>query len=165
MTPDIHKKLERIFIFIILIPIFYILNNWYQNKQFRENPLSKKVQERILKRQEEVLFLIHKKFNTRVNFPLYISDEFNSRLFGLTTYTNGEIKIYLNKKRFKESEDYMIEEVIPHEYAHAMLMYLGQITSKDGHTSLWQKICLELDGKLCERYVDNEELIRQKMGL
>ena len=58
----------------------------------------------------------------------------------------------------------MIEEVIPHEYAHAMVFVLGEKSEGDGHTALWQKICKQLDGKLCERYVDGEEIIRQKMS-
>ena len=96
--------------------------------------------------------------------PLIVSDEFHSNLYGLTSYKDKEIKIYLNKKRFKESEDYMIEEVIPHEYAHAMVFLLGKKVSEDGHTQIWQKICIELEGSQCERYVDNEEIVRQKMG-
>lgn len=163
MKSDIVKKLEKLFIFLIFIPLLYILNNLYQDMQFKNNPLSHKTQELIKKRQDEVLLLIQKKYNMHLSFPLLVSDEFDSRLFGLTVYKDGNIKIYLNKKRFKESQEYMLDEVIPHEYAHAVVILLGKNESKDGHTRLWQKVCLDIDGKFCERYVDNEELVSQKM--
>ena len=143
----------------------YMAYNWYEDTQFRNNPLSLEIQERIKERQTEVLSLIYERYGVEPHIPLIVSDEFHSRLYGVTTLTERKIKIFLNKKRFKESENYMIEEVIPHEYAHAMVMLLGKIRTQDGHTSTWKQICLELDGKFCERYVDNEEIIRQKMGL
>jgi predicted SprT family Zn-dependent metalloprotease len=111
------------------------------------------------------LALIEQKFKLKTDIPLVISDEFNSKLYGLTSYKDARIAIYLNKKRFRESVDYMIDEVIPHEYAHAMVFMMGARTSEDGHTKLWQKVCLELGGIQCERYVDSEEIVRQKMGL
>jgi len=157
------KKLEKFFLALALIPILYLAYNFYNKTQFKSNPLPEKTLAKVQERKNTVLSLIQQNFNLHVDFPLIISDEFNSNLFGLTTYKDGEIKIYLNKKRFKESQKYMIEEVIPHEYAHAMVMALGKRTSEDGHTDIWQKICLKLDGKFCERYVDNEELVRQKI--
>lgn len=160
----LNKKLEKVFLLFIFLPLLYILFNWYTDKQFKDNPLSPKTLKRVELRQNEVLSLIQKNFNTKVDIPLIISDEFDSRLYGLTGHKEGRVEIYLNKKRFKESEDYMIDEVIPHEYAHAMIFILGEKTSKDGHTALWQKICLQLDGKRCERYVDNEDIVRQKLG-
>jgi len=159
------KKLEKFFLLLMLVPLVYMANSWFQSKKFKDSPLPSAVQTRIQERETQVVNLIRQKFNVRVdNIPLIVSDEFSSRLYGLTAYKEGEIAIYLNKKRFKESENYMIEEVIPHEYAHAMVFILGEKTSEDGHTALWQKICKELDGKLCERYVDGEEIIRQKMN-
>jgi len=157
------KKLEKFFLLLMLVPLVYMANSWFQAKKFKDSPLSTTTQKRIQARENEVLDLIAKKFNIEVNIPLIVSDEFSSSLYGLTAYKEGELTVYLNKKRFKESENYMIEEVIPHEYAHAMVFILGEKTNEDGHTLLWQKICKQLDGKLCERYVDGEEIIRQKM--
>ena len=159
----LNKKLEKFFILAIFIPIIYMGNSWYQAKNFKNSPLSSDIQNRINKRQTEVLALIRLNFNYKSQIPLIISDEFDSRLYGLTAYKEGKIKIYLNKKRFKESENYMIDEVIPHEYAHAMVFVLGKKAEGDGHTKLWQKICRRLDGKNCERYVDGEEIVKQKM--
>jgi hypothetical protein len=138
-------------------------NSWYQAKNFKDSPLPTKTLNRIENRQNHVLDLIDKNFDVNIHIPLIVSDEFSSQLYGLTAYEKGKITIYLNKKRFKESENYMIDEVIPHEYAHAMVFALGERAEGDGHTALWQKICKKLDGKNCERYVDGEEIIRQKM--
>jgi len=160
----LSKKLELFFILAVLVPIVYMGNSWYQAKIFKESPLSLQLQERIKNRELEVLSLVHQNFNVRTKIPLIVSDEFSSHLYGLTSYKNGKITVYLNKKRFKESEDYMIDEVIPHEYAHAIVFALGERAKGDGHTRLWQKICRKLDGKNCERYVDGEEIIRQKMN-
>lgn len=158
------KKLEKFFIVLMVLPLIYMAYNWYKNKSFKDNPISAQTQNRVWKAEQKVLGLIHEKFNLSPQIPLVISDEFHSNLYGLTRYKEGEITIYLNKKRFKESKDYMIKEVIPHEYAHAMVFILGAKTSKDGHTKDWQKICFELDGKQCIQYVDNEAIVRAKMN-
>jgi len=165
MRFEFIKRLEKFFIAGMILALSYLLYSWYQGNQFKSNPLPAKTQKRVAHRQSYVLALIHDKYKVQPKIPLIISDEFHSNLYGLTGYKEGRITILLNKKRFKESEEYMINEVIPHEYAHAMVFILGQKSSENGHTKGWQKICLELDGKQCERYVDNEEIIRQKMGL
>ena len=152
------------FVLAVILPLGYIGYSWYESNNFKNNPLSVKTQEMIKQRQNEVLMLIRQKYGLALdNIPLLISDKFSSQLYGLTGYKEGKIMIYLNKKRFKESEGYMLEEVIPHEYAHALMFVLKKRSSEDGHTSMWQKICLDLDGKECTRYVDNEEIIAQKM--
>ena len=158
------KSLEKFFILSMLIAIGYLLYNWNQSRAFKNNPISQNIQNRVNSAEAKVLGLIRKKFNIDLDIPLIISDEFHSNLYGLTSYKDQEIKIYLNKKRFKESEDYMIEEVIPHEYAHAMVFVLGKNVSGDGHTKIWQELCVELEGKNCVQYVDNEEIVRAKMG-
>ena len=158
-------KLEKMFIISIVAALGYLAYNMYQSYAFKHSPLSVVIQERVQKKEAEVLALIENKFKLKTDIPLVISDEFNSNLYGLTSYKDARIAIYLNKKRFRESVDYMIDEVIPHEYAHAMVFMLGARMSEDGHTKLWQKICLELGGRQCERYVDSEEIVRQKMGL
>ena len=158
------KSLEKFFILMIFMALGYLSYNWYQDNTFKQNPISLEIQTKVEKARYEVLSLIEKHFKIRPSIELIISDEFHSSLYGLTSYKDQIIKIYLNKKRFKESEAYMIEEVIPHEYAHAMLFILGEKTSEDGHTALWQEVCFKLGAKQCIRYVDNEEIIRQKMA-
>lgn len=162
---SITKKLELFFILLILLSIGYLSYSYYQNEHFKNNPLSKKLQEKIIQRENEVVTLIKRHYRINPDIEMFVSDEFSSQLYGLTQYKDGHIRIYLNKKRFKESANYMLEEVIPHEYAHALVFALNQQRTKDGHTQLWQEICLKLDGKICTRYVDNEEIIAQKMEL
>lgn len=158
-------KLEKIFMISIAAALGLLAYNQYQSYHFKHSPLSTEIRQRVHKKEAEVLALIEQRFNLKPDIPLIISDEFHSNLYGLTSYKDGHIAVYLNKKRFKESVNYMIDEVIPHEYAHAMVFILGSRLSDDGHTKLWQKVCLELGGIQCERYVDNEEIVRQKMGL
>lgn len=165
--PKMHftHKLEKIFILAIVAAVGYLVYSQYQSYTFKHSPLSLAIRDRVHMKENEVLALMKQKFKLTADIPLIISDEFNSNLYGLTSYKDARIAVYLNKKRFKESVDYMIDEVIPHEYAHALVFMLGAKTSQDGHTKLWQKICLELGGRQCERYVDSEEIVRQKMGL
>ncbi|MEN4046177.1 MULTISPECIES: SprT-like domain-containing protein [Sulfurimonas] len=97
-------------------------------------------------------------------FPIIITDKVPGRLYGLTSYKNGKIKIFLNKKVMQESMPYMISDVIPHEYAHALLFKLHQnAVRNDGHSRLWQETCKSLGGKNCRRYVDQKEIIMSKM--
>ena len=64
----------------------------------------------------------------------------------------------------QESMDYIIDSVIAHEYAHALMFKLGYLHTKDnGHSKKWQKICMKLGGDDCQQYVDNEEIIMSKM--
>lgn len=162
---SITKKLEIFFILLILFSLGYISYSYYQNEHFNHNPLSPEIQEKIIQRENEVVSLIKRHYRINVDIDMSVSDEFSSQLYGLTQYHDGQIRIYLNKKRFKESKNYMLEEVIPHEYAHALVFALNEHRTKDGHTQLWQDICLKLDGKICTRYVDNEEIISQKMEI
>lgn len=160
---NFNKKLEKFFILLIIIPLLYMIYTSYENKSFRENPLSEDILNNVGFAEKKVLDLIYKKYNFKPFITLIISNDFNSRLYGITSYKNAHATIYLNKKRFKESSVYMIEEVIPHEYAHAIVFILGKKTSQDGHTKVWKDICFKLDGKACVRYVDNEAIIREKM--
>jgi predicted SprT family Zn-dependent metalloprotease len=101
--------------------------------------------------------------NRCINFGI-VTDKFKGRLYGLTSYENGKIKIYLNKKVMQESMDYMVESVIAHEYAHAIMFKLGHIhNSDDGHSREWEETCQKLGGKDCQRYVDQKEIIMSKM--
>lgn len=88
-----------------------------------------------------------------------------NNLFGLAVYTQEhKIKIVLNKNRFQESVDYMVDYVLPHEYAHALMFRFGDFTKKNGgHTKKWQKICLSLNGKKCDRYVKHNDIIFGKI--
>lgn len=125
-----------------------------------KNELPQSYKERIYKKEQEVLENMQKNFGFVFRVPLIVTDEFKGRLYGLTAYQNGEIKIYLNKKVMQESMDYMVESVIAHEYAHALMMKHGFFrTRDDGHSKEWQETCKKLGGKDCQRYVNSQEII------
>jgi len=54
---------------------------------------------------------MQKNFGFVFKVPLIITDKFKGRLYGLTSYEKGEIKIYLNKKVMQESMDYMVPPI------------------------------------------------------
>jgi len=142
--------------------------SWYKSHKFDTNPLSKDIKSKVNNKKNRVLRIIKNEYNLNFNTPLLITDKMNSKLFGMTTYDTqtNVIKIYLNKKRFKESEDYMIEDVIPHEYAHAIMFKFGDFSHKNsGHTLRWQKVCLKLEGKRCDRFVNHEDILVDKTKL
>ena len=158
------KKLEIFFISTIVIALVYLANNIYTSQQFKNNPIPKSYEKKILDKKQEVLDLMQKNYNIRLDIPMLVTDKFQGRLYGLTSYKNGEIKIYLNKKVMQESMDYIVDSVIAHEYAHALMFKLGHIrTSNDGHSKQWQQVCTKLGGVDCQQYVNQQEIIMSKM--
>ena len=158
------KKLELTFISIILLAISFLGFNYYDAYTFKNNELSEEYQNRISLKVKEVLQNMQDNYGYVIDVQLIITDKFQGRLYGLTSYENGEIKIYLNKKVMQESMDYMVESVIAHEYAHALMFAQGNIhTKSDGHSQQWQRTCVKLGGKDCQQYVDQQEIIMYKM--
>ncbi len=160
----LRKKLELLFLTIIILALSILAYNYYQSYSFKHNPLPKSYLERITSKEKEVLSHMQKNFGFQVEFPIIITDKIPGRLYGLTSYENGHIKIYLNKKVMKESMNYMIDSVIAHEYAHALLFYTHKNSSaNDGHSKLWRETCQKLGGKDCRQYVDQHEIIISKL--
>ena len=158
------KKLEFIFISVIVIAVFILGVNYYSSYTFKNNDISDSYKKRIENKQREVLLNMQKHYGFALNIPLIVTDKFQGRLYGLTSYKNGQIKIYLNKKVMQESMDYMIESVIAHEYAHALMFKEGHMHTKDdGHSKLWQETCIKLGAKDCQQYVNQQEIIMSKM--
>ena len=158
------KKLEIFFISIIAIALLYLANNIYTSQQFKNNPIPDSYKNRIEAKEAEVLNLMQKNYNITLDIPVIVTDKFKGRLYGLTSYKDGQIKIYLNKKVMQESMDYIVESVIAHEYAHALMFKLGYMhTQDDGHSPQWQKMCVNLGGKDCQQYVDHQEIVMSKM--
>jgi predicted SprT family Zn-dependent metalloprotease len=80
--------------------------------------------------------------------------------------SNKQIKIYLNKNRFKENEEYMIDDVMPHEYAHAIMFELGNFSDENkGHPKKWQTICKKLNGLRCDRFVNHQDILIEKLNI
>ena len=160
----LKKKLEIIFASTILIALLILGVNFYKSYSFKHNDIPQEYKKRIAQKEQEILSLIRAKYGINLNVPLIVTDQFQGRLYGLTSYENGEIKIYLNKNVMQESMDYMVESVIAHEYAHALMFKLGHIRSKnEGHSEKWQETCVNLGGVDCQQYVNQKEIILSKM--
>ena len=155
------KKLEIIFLGVIIIAISVLANNYYNSYKFNHNDIPKEYRKLIADKEKDVLNLMQKNYGFSFKVPLIITDKFKGRLYGLTSYKNGEIKIYLNKKVMQESMKYILDNVIAHEYAHALMFKQGY--KKAGHSKLWQQTCKNLGGLNCEQYVNKNDVILGKM--
>ena len=158
------KKLESFFIVVVLLALLFLAKNVYEQQQFKHNGLSGEQKEAIAFKEQEVLDKMQQNLGYRHKFKLVVTDRFKGNLYGLTSYQDGQIVIYLNKKVMFESMDYILESVIAHEYAHALMFELGHFNdTKGGHTEQWQVLCRKLGGKECGAYVNQHEVIMAKM--
>jgi SprT protein len=138
---------------------------FYKDKQFQNNPLPQKTIKQLQAKNYEIKQTIKKLYNKDISIPIIIEDQLPNNLFGLASYKQGKIKILLNKKRFQENDSYMVNSVLPHEYAHALMFYFGNFTKVNGgHTKMWQKICLDIGGLKCDRFVDHNDILIEKLG-
>ena len=160
----LNKKLELLFLTIIILALSILGYNYYQSYSFKHNSLPQSYLQRITNKEKDVLAHMQKNFGFQVEFPTIITDKISGKLYGLTSYENGQIKIYLNKKVMRESMNYMINSVIPHEYAHALLFYMHKNSyANDGHSKLWRQTCQKLGGKDCRQYVNQQKIILSKL--
>ena len=158
------KKLEFAFIGLIVISLLVLALNYYSSYSFKNNDIPDSYKELISNKEKEILRLMQKNYNMTLKVPIIVTDKFKGRLYGLTSYENGKIKIYLNKKVMKESMDYMVNSVIAHEYAHALIFKRGHLREDDdGHSKEWQRVCTKLGGVDCRKYVNTNEIIMSKM--
>lgn len=159
-----NKALEVTFLFIILFFSSILAYNYYATYIFKHNPLSKEYQDAIRNREKEVLTNMQNSYGFVYKFPIIVTDKLQGKLYGVTVYNDGAIEIYLNKNVMQESFKYIIDEVIPHEYAHALMMQLGYFNeNKKGHSKRWQKVCQNLGGAECKQYVNHEEIVTGKL--
>ena len=160
-----QKKLELIFASVTLIAVAALLFNWYRGYRFDSNPLSPEIVARIESKERDVVALIRRHYGIDFDVPIVISEKINSRLYGLAAYEGRDkITIVLNKKRMKESLDYILDDVLPHEYAHALMFRLGYFSGDDGHSEQWQEICRKLEGARCDRFVNHQDIIMGKIA-
>lgn len=155
------KKLKLFFLLTTILASIFLVSSWYKTYQFENNPLSEKVLKKIDIKKHELQVLALQKFGINKNIPVLVSNKMPSSLYGAATYSKeNNIIIYLNKKRFKESSDYMLNSVLPHEYAHAIMFVLKDFTKENGgHSLKWQQICKALNGLKCDRFVNNNDII------
>ena len=126
------------------------------------------MQEKIDQKAKEIESIIKKIYKIDFQAPIHISDKLPQKAFGITVMDKqSKIAIYLNKNVMRESFAYMIEDVLPHEYAHALLfrMQRGYARVGDGHSLEWQQMCKELGGSRCDRFVSHDDVILQKLGI
>lgn len=148
---------------ITIISFLLLIYITYNTNHFKNNPLPTHILQEIKQKENRIKNLVKKYYDINVNIPIIIDDKIHSSLYGYATYKNG-IKIHLNKKRFQETKKYMIDDVLPHEYAHALMFVFGDTTDENGgHTKKWQKICIKLEGLKCNRYVDTQDILTQKV--
>lgn len=157
------KNFELLFLGIIVLASLLLAKNFYDDYSFKNNDIPQSYKDRITQKEQEVLSLMQKNYGFSFKVPLIVTDEFKGRLYGLTAYRDGEIKIYLNKKVMQESIDYMIDNVIAHEYAHALMFKLQNFTRGDGHSKEWQEACIRLGGLKCEQYVNSHDVVMGKL--
>ena len=161
----ITKKIQIIFMFISFIAVLFLVRNWYSSYSFKKNPISQKYQQAITQEEQRVLSNMQKNLGFKYKVPIIITDKIPGKIYGVTSLDeDGSIKIYINKKVMKESMDYIISNVIAHEYAHALLFKSGDYKKiKDGHSKLWQKTCMKLGGEKCQKYVNSHDVIMGKL--
>ena len=158
------KNIYKTFLFIVLISIVLLVVVTYESINFKNSPLSNEIQIKLKKKEYYLRKLALQKYNINTSFPIIISDKLKDNMFGLATYNNGSIKIILNKNRFQESDEYMIDYVLPHEYAHAIMFLFNDFTKRNsGHSKRWQNICLNLEGKKCDRFVNDQDILMGKL--
>ncbi len=154
----------KIFTTIIVISIALLGYIIYNNNEFKNSTLPIKTLTKLKQKEYHLRKLVIEKYSININIPVIISTKLANNLFGLAVYDDGNIKIILNKNRFQESEDYMIDYVLPHEYAHALMFKLNKFPKENGgHSKIWQKICLDLDGKKCDRFVKHNDIVMGKL--
>ena len=141
------------------------MKSTYNDVKFDSNPLSVELVQKVNDKKLNIQNLILQKYQLNFKTPVIISAKMPDNLFGVAIYTKkDEIKVVLNKNRFQESEEYMIDYVLPHEYAHALMFKFGEFKKEnDGHTVEWQNICLALEGKKCDRYVKHDDILFGKV--
>ncbi len=158
------QNLFRIFTAIVIVSIILLTMIYYNNSKYDGDNLPLEIQTKLKQKEYHLRKLIVQKYNKKIKIPIIISDKISDNLFGLAAYDKDGIKIILNKNRFQESSDYMIDYVLPHEYAHALMFVFRDFTKENGgHTLKWQKICLNLEGKKCDRFVQHNDIVLGKL--
>jgi len=162
---------------MMIVAVSVLGNNFYNSYKFNNNDIPDNYKQQIYDKEQEILQNMQSKFGFMFKVPLIVTDKLGDNLYGLTTSKNGEVKIYLNKNVMQKSMGYMLDSIIAHEYAHAILfkqenghsMQAGLYREKSphskecGHSEEWKEICVKLGGDSCQQYVNQDEIITFKM--
>lgn len=173
----LEKRLSIVFISMMIVAVTVLGNNFYNSYKFNNNDIPDSYKQQIYDKEQEILQNMQSKFGFMFKVPLIVTDKLGDNLYGLTTYKNGEVKIYLNKNVMQKSMDYMLNTIIAHEYAHAILfkrengrsmeagLYreMSPHSKECGHSKEWKETCMKLGGDSCQQYVNQDEIIMSKM--
>lgn len=157
--------MEALFALITLAALAGLAINWYGGYRFDNNPLPEAITLQIAEKERQIIALVRQRYAMEFDVPVVVSDKIDTRLYGLAAYApDGRITVVLNKKRMKESLGYILDDVLPHEYAHALMFRLGNVGGDDGHNEQWQKICRALGGSRCDRFVNHGDVVMGKIA-
>lgn len=168
MLDQLISKIQKLSLVTILVALVYLGYSYYDTQQFKNNPIPRSMQEQIDQKSKEIESIIQRVYNIDFQVPIHVSDKLPKQAFGITLMDRrGQIAIHLNKNVMRESFEYMIDDVLPHEYAHALLFRVqrGYAREGDGHSVEWQEVCLKLGGSRCDRFVNHDDVIREKLGM
>jgi len=70
----ITRKLEFLFLSIIVSSISVLLYNYYKSSEFKHSEIPQSYKERILQKEQEVLMHMQKNFGFVFKVPLIVSD-------------------------------------------------------------------------------------------
>ena len=160
------NSIISIFFIITVLALVGLFFLFQEQSHFKKSELSTPIQQRIVKKEQDILQRIKRYYKLNFKAPIIISDKLPDKNFGMATFDTRtqEIVIYLNKNHFFESEDYMINDVLPHEYAHALMFALGHFDKRNsGHTKAWQRACQNLGGIKCDRFVNHQDIVIDKI--
>ena len=60
----------------------------------------------------------------------------------------------------------MINDVLPHEYAHAIIFMINKKSlKKEGHSKQWSDICKKIGGIKCQRFVNTNDIVIYKRDI
>ena len=168
----LKKRLYIVFISTMIVAVSVLGNNLYNSYEFNSNnDIPDRYKQQIHDKEQEILQNMQTKFGFMFKVPLIVTDKLGENLYGLTTSKNGEIKIYLNKNVMQNNMDYILDTIIAHEYAHAILfkresgrsMQAGLYRENSphlkecGHSKEWRETCLKLGGNSCQQYVNQDK--------
>ena len=160
----LKQRLTGLFAFLVTGALAFMLYGWYADYRFDTSALPQHYLDAIDEKKREVMAAVTTHYGLHLDVPMIVSDRMKGRLYGLTAYNGRDIVIYLNKKRMKESFDYMIDDVIAHEYAHALMFATGAFEGQgEGHSPRWLQMCRKLGGRNCARYVNGDDIVMGKL--
>ena len=136
---------------------FLLVLHFYPEKELSQQDI-----DRIYNKKAELIIKTRRLYNIDFDLPLYI-ESINNRIWGAMLYSQGTPqKIVINKEYYLENPDYVINYVMPHEWAHVVsrLIYKTSIRS---HGEEFLKICDDLSEFRCDVVVRDEFVAEEKV--